>query len=148
MTRSLLTRTSAFVLLGVALTIPLSQAKGQTSCATSGGQQQYLRGAVRKMMNSTNAAVIAERTRMQIPLVNDTTKVVWEASASNCNKIRNAMIAHLAANSSTRPVGTQIYAVKVGNNYVVQDSYADSTSEWTRTVVLSKQFKVLATGIQ
>ena len=94
-------------------------------------------------MVSADPAVIASRNRAQIPFVGDTTKITWVTDGRICDKVRAAYASHLAANGATRSVGAQVFVVKVGSAFVVQDTYVSTESEWAMELVMNKQYKVV-----
>lgn len=131
---------------GLALTIgmPLGVNAQATTCATPAGVRADMLGRVRNWMVSPSPAMIASLNASGIPIVSDTTQIVWVTDKRICDKVRTAYAAYLVANGSPRAVGAQVFVVKVGSVYVVQDTFVSPSSEFTTELVMDKKYQVLS----
>ena len=121
--------------------------EAQSACTTPDSSQQRMLSGIRKLMLITDPDVVDARIRAGIPLVSDTSKIVWVTDDRICKKIRDGYAAYLQANGAPRSVGATVLAVKVGNVFVVRDDFRSPDSEWVAELTMDSKYRVIYSGL-
>lgn len=115
-----------------------------SSCASTPDSLSLWRiNTIRGLMHRTEPEIVGTLARLKIPVVTDTSSIVFVNDAKVCSKVRAAFNTHLTSIGATRPPATVVVVMRVGNVYIVRDTYA-SRDEWHYEMVINKQYGVLS----
>jgi hypothetical protein len=144
--RSARSWTRVLCVVGTPVLLSITPASGSSQtvdCAVTDSAAVFRINTIKGLMLRPEPEFRAAFTREQIPIVTDTSAIVFVADNRVCSKVRASFNAHLTSFGATRPAATQVIVIKVGNVYVVRDTY-DDPSEWQYEMVMSRQYKVLS----
>ena len=110
------------------------------TCRPSDEQVSYALSALRKLVTSTDTAVVAARQRRGLPAV-ASSQVSYVLDNSVCSKAEKAYTPAVVGGSATPSL--QVYVFKVGNVYQIWDP-VQRAGEFTIAMTLSGSYKVLA----
>ena len=127
-----------------AVAAPAASLAQSSACAAAPDSLSLWRiNTIRGLMHRTEPAIVATMNRLKIPVVSDTSSIVFVTDSKVCSKARAAFNARLTTIGATRPPATLVVVIKVGNTYVVRDTFV-SQDEWHYEMVMTKQYQVLS----
>jgi hypothetical protein len=115
---------------------------GTFGCQPADSTTMFIIAGLQRVVTSNDSSVVATRQTMQVP-AGPASSVVLVNDNSICNKVAQAYNAAFAPKTPPVSPSANVYVVKVGTVYVVDDSVRKA-GEWVVSMTVNTKYKVLA----